>query len=41
MGLKKAMQVLWACATVTLLLLVLFLRFETTVLLALLLGLAV
>lgn len=38
MGLKKAMQVLWACAAVTLLLLVLFLRFENTVLLALLLG---
>ena len=38
MGLKKAMQVLWACAAVTLLMLVLFLRFENPVMLALLLG---
>lgn len=40
MDLKKAMQALWASAAVTLLLLVLFLRFKNQVLLFLLLGAA-
>lgn len=38
MDLKKAVQVLWGCVAVTLMLLVLFLRLENDVLLFLLLG---
>lgn len=38
MDLKKAVQVLWVCVAVTLMLLVLFLRLENDVLLFLLLG---
>lgn len=38
MDLKKAVQVLWGCVAVTLMLLVLFLRLENNVLLFLLLG---
>ena len=38
MDLKKAVQVLWRCVAVTLMLLVLFLRLENNVLLFLLLG---
>ena len=40
MNLKKAMQVLWGCVAVTLVLLVLFLRLKNDVLLFLLLGAA-
>ena len=38
MDLKKAVQVLWGCVAVTLVFLVLFLRFENDLLLFLLLG---
>ena len=40
MDLKKAVQVLWGCVAVTLVFLVLFLRFENDLLLFLLLGAA-